>query len=569
MKIIAYIAFLSIHFTVISQKKWNVTLIVTDTDSTREVIKSYATKDTSGVRDYVAKKLFSIRKKNHPLAGIEQVERDTINKKLIYYLYKGPLFEKLTIRVLSEQKQLIKRVPGINERLLAQVELSSVEIAEVQLKLLQYLENNGYPFAKVYFTDIQLDTHSPSAQLKIETGPEVKWHTIHLKGDPKIRKSFIQTYLGIREGDLYSEKLFRQITSKIDQLVYLNNEQAPQIAFSSEGAELYLYLKNSPSSSANGILGIQPNEAGKVTFTGDIQLRLMNLLKSGEQMDLSWKSLQAGTQQLDIGINYPFLFKSNFGVEGNFHLYKRDSSFLEIQAQAGIRYYIGKGSFIRGFYRYEGSNVLSGADNNPNFSTSETVRTNFYGIGIIRKKVDYLPNPTRGLNLESNISFGMRKAFPIDSTDIVRQTSSTTYKFDLAIEYFIPLGKRHTIRLANLSRFYIADTIYVNEQIRFGGLNTQRGFDEESLFATTFSRFTLEYRFLLDKNSHLFAFFDQSIYENTSRDYYKDTPYGFGAGLAFGTKVGTFSISYALGSQFGNPIQLRDGKIHFGYVAFF
>jgi hemolysin activation/secretion protein len=285
-------------------------------------------------------------------------------------------------------------------------------------------------------------------------------------------------------------------------------------------------------------------------------------------MDLSWKSLQPQTQQLDVGINYPFLFKSNFGVEGNFHLYKRDSSFLELRALAGVRYYLGRGNFLRGFYRFESSNILSGAANNPLFNQGETVRTNFYGMGIIRRQVDYIPNPTRGLNMDADFSIGLRKAFPQDS-NTVRETSSTTYKLNVNIEYFIPLGKRHTIRLANLSQFYAADTIYSNEQIRFGGLTSQRGFDEEALFATSMTRFTLEYRFLLDKNSHLFAFFDQSVYENNSGNYYRDAPYGFGVGMSFGTRVGTFSISYALGSQMGNPIQFRDGKIHFGYIAFF
>ena len=81
--------------------------------------------------------------------------------------------------------------------------------------------------------------------------------------------------------------------------------------------------------------------------------------------------------------------------------------------------------------------------------------------------------------------------------------------------------------------------------------------------------FTLEYRFLVDQNSHAFAFYDQSIYENNSNGYSADTPFGFGAGFSFGTNIGIFSISYALGKQFDNPIELRNGKVHFGYVAFF
>ena len=48
-----------------------------------------------------------------------------------------------------------------------------------------------------------------------------------------------------------------------------------------------------------------------------------------------------------------------------------------------------------------------------------------------------------------------------------------------------------------------------------------------------------------------------------------DTPLGFGAGTTFETKAGLFSLTYALGRQFGEPVQLRGGKIHFGFTSLF
>ena len=94
-------------------------------------------------------------------------------------------------------------------------------------------------------------------------------------------------------------------------------------------------------------------------------------------------------------------------------------------------------------------------------------------------------------------------------------------------------------------------------------------FNEEELYATLRSVFTIEYRYLLDQNSHIFAFFDQGLYENNAASYMKDRPFGFGAGFSFGTNIGIFSISYALGQQLNNPILMRNGKVHFGYIAYF
>ena len=121
---------------------------------------------------------------------------------------------------------------------------------------------------------------------------------------------------------------------------------------------------------------------------------------------------------------------------------------------------------------------------------------------------------------------------------------------------------------ANFETIY-APEIFQNELYRFGGINSFRGFNEEELFASTKLITTLEYRFIVDRNSNAFLFYDQAIYENTALKYVKDYPFSVGAGFSFGTKLGIFSISYGLGRQLSNNLDLRSGKIHFGYTAYF
>ena len=112
--------------------------------------------------------------------------------------------------------------------------------------------------------------------------------------------------------------------------------------------------------------------------------------------------------------------------------------------------------------------------------------------------------------------------------------------------------------------------MFDNELIRIGGLFTLRGFDEESIFATFYSIATVEYRYILEQNSFLYLFFDGAYYEKDNvKGYVSDRPIGFGAGMSFDTKAGIFSISYALGKQFDNPILFRSAKIHFGFINYF
>jgi len=552
------------HFSY-AQKKWCITVFNTNDQHAKNI----SLNDSIKIKPYLKSFQYKYLEKGYPLAQFDSLVWSKNKDTLSAYFYEGDKFSSLVLNINNEDLRIIRKIPKISERILAKVPFKTDEIEDVYESILTYLENNGYPFARVRLNHLQLNADSPSAEIEITYGEATIWRDIYIKGDAKISPKFIKTYIGIREGDHYSEKLFDQIALKIQQLNFLAIEQQPQILFSPEGADLYLYLKDVPTSSANGILGLQPNDKGKMIFTGDVNLKLNNLLKHGESLSMSWKSLRPKTQQIEAQLKAPFLFKTAFGIEGNFHLYKRDSNFLELSALAGVQYFLGGGNYLRGFYRFESSHILSGATGSSVFSGGETVKTNYYGIGIIRNQVNYLPNPTRGLQLDIEASVGLRNAFPTDSSGNARKQKSTTSKIQSSINYFIPLGRRHTIRLGNITGAYYADTVYSNEQLRFGGLKAQRGFNEESLFATFFTTFSLEYRFLLDKNSNLFAFYDQSIYENNSGKYFKDTPFGFGLGISFGTKVGTFSLSYALGKQFSNAISLKDGKIHFGYIAFF
>ena len=108
--------------------------------------------------------------------------------------------------------------------------------------------------------------------------------------------------------------------------------------------------------------------------------------------------------------------------------------------------------------------------------------------------------------------------------------------------------------------------MFLNELYRIGGLNSIRGFMESSIYASTYSIASFEYRFVFERNSALFTFFDAAWYEKKFEDYYYDYPMGFGFGLFFKTKAGIFTISYAMGQQKNENLNIKNAKIHFGFI---
>lgn len=434
-------------------------------------------------------------------------------------------------------------------------------------KTLKAFANNGYPFAQVFFTKQEIIEQQIQIQMNISSGKFYRFSDIIVKGDSSISKSTVQNIIGIKINDIYSEEKLSSIDRILQQTNFINVLKKSELLFTENGVELYVYLENQKMSSMNGAVGLQPNpQSQKIGLTGDVQIKLLNIFKKAELIDVNWRSIEPQTQALQAKMNYPFLFKSPFGIDLKFNLYKRDSTFLDLKSFIGIQYSFKNNVQLKGFYQINSSEILSKTPNPSSlFSYLAPIKLNSYGISLQYRRINYLPNPSKGFSLYIETSIGNR-TIKKENTALEK---SYVYKSIFQYVSYIPITKRNIIKVGINFESYTSSTIFQNERYRFGGLNSLRGFNEEELFASTKMISSLEYRFLLDKNSTVFVFYDQGIYEDNTLNYKIDSPFGVGSGISFGSKIGIFSISYALGKQENNPLEFRNGKIHFGYITYF
>ena len=472
-------------------------------------------------------------------------------------------FEKIQLKISPEQKKIFKKV-GITTKLNRDyIVLRPSQLKQLLSKILIHYLNNGFPFVEVGFQNTELFNKQLECELQINAGKLFRWTAINLKGNVGISIRSLQTITGVNIDEPYSEEIFNLLDKRLEQTIYFKKTKSSEILFTDDGVELFVFLEGQKVSSAQGALGLQPNPiTQRVGFTGEIQVKLLNAFNKGENLDFNWRSIQPQTQALNLKIVYPFLFQSPFGIDARFNLFKRDSSFLDVKTNLGIQYQLTDGSLLKAFYQLSSSDLLSGASNSI-FSKLSKVRSNSYGLSFFRRKLDYIPNPMKGNSLLVEAAIGSRKTM-LDSVK-----NSLMSRINLQYQYYFQLYGRNVLKLAANFESYYAPEIFQNELYRFGGINSFRGFNEEELFASTKLITTLEYRFIVDRNSNVFMFYDQAIYENNSLKYLKDYPFGLGTGFSFGTKLGIFTISYALGKQLNNNLDFRSGKIHFGYTAYF
>lgn len=518
--------------------------------------------------------LFACYDNAYLTAMYDSVAMDSLSMKV--YLNFGAQYKWASLKKGNVDEGVLSEI-GYREKLYSNKPINFKNVKRVQEKLITYYENNGYPFASVKLDSILIHDGSISAVLKLTKNSEIKIDSILIKGSAQISAVYIHNYLGIKPGSLYDESQLKKVNTRIAELPFVRSVSPASVAFTDKSNKLILNLEKKRASQFDGVVGILPdNITGKILFTGDVRLKLQNGLGRGELIDLNWRRLQTQTQDLKARLVYPFILRTPFGLDYNFKLYKRDTTFLDVNQNIGVQYLLIGGNYLKVFYNNKTSTLLStkGLEYVTTLPTNADVSTNMYGLGLKYEKLDYRLNPRKGFTVLVNASAGTKKIKVNDKLNPVvyekLKLTSAQYIGDFEGNVFLPIAARSTMKVGVQAAFIYGESTFQNELFRIGGLKTLRGFDEESIYASTMSILTLEYRFILEQNSYLYVFGDGAWYENNEvSQYVNDTPVGFGAGISFETKAGIFSINYALGKQFNNPIELRSGKIHFGIVNYF
>jgi len=470
--------------------------------------------------------------------------------------------------------------------------LNISQLLALQEKILNYYEKNGYPFAEIFLDSIRLDENKMEALLRARKGPLYHIDSIRIFGKAKISKKFMSHYLGIPKGSLYNKERLEQVSKRLLELPYLQEIQPNDITMLGSGSILNLYLAPKRSSQANFLIGFLPSATatGKLQLTADVNLDLRNALNGGETILLKWQQLQPKSPRLNLGFQQPYIFNSNFGFDFMFDLFKKDSTFLQVNALLGLQYLLSAYQSGKVFVQWQNSFLLgTGVDTNlvkvtkklpPNIDVTAVN----VGLDYEWTKTDYKLNPRSGNEIKISAAVGIKNIKPnneilalqdpsFNYASLYDSVKARSYQFraKLALAHYFPVGKQATVKTALNGGLFISPSTFRNELFQIGGYKLLRGFSEESIYATQYAVLTAEYRYRLALNSFMFGFVDAGWVKNKYQAVDLNNNFiGAGLGLAFETKFGLLNISYAAGKRNDVKLNLREAsKIHFGYVNYF
>lgn len=443
-------------------------------------------------------------------------------------------------------------------------------LGQISLRAIKKLEDSGYPFAQVKYSNSSITANLLSIDMSIITGSLITLDTLYIKGDIKLSRKFIEAFLGYTKGQPYNETVLSGYDQRLRSLSFVRVVRPTEVEFIPGKARVYTYLSGQNANQFYGLIGFSSDNGDKpkIRFTGDVKLSLANVFRQGEQNSIRWQALPEGTQRLNVASSWSYLNGTNFGLESQFNLYRRDTSYININPKIDAIFAFGSGSSIGVGFDYRSSASLSTSIGVEDFKTF------LYTLSLKLGSTPYAIFPEKAFYVSAGVGVGSRQVgkqgdAEYNQSEIGEARFSVTSFSPVITNRLVLKTKVQGQALGFISRG-TSTSLMQNEMYRIGGHENLRGFNQESINTSMYAVASIELQQRVQQQMNLFIFFDQGIVRginhNPPKVYW---PRGLGFGVQLATTGGIVSFSYALGQGYGESLEVKNSKVHIGFTALF
>ncbi len=450
----------------------------------------------------LTKKIDSIRNQGYfKLEIVEKIKIDSLKYKIkidlnqkfenIYLLDKGSMinFKDQKIKIINDERHY-------------QIKINQLE--GFLTKTSEDIANKGYPFNKVQLIDIKsYDQVNLYATVNIELNQKRKTDKIIIKGYENFPKAFTKHYLKYSTKDDFNLKAIKKKGEEIQKLGFVRQVKDPEVLFKKDSTITYLYLEKVKNNSFDGFIGFATNEESrKLDINGYMDIRLNNSLNYGEQININYKSTNDSDRFLKTNIIAPYIFNTPFALELNLDLTKKDSAYTKDKQSVGISYLINN--------KHNVSFHISSLNSTSSLEIANELikdyKSNFKKIKYDFKKVNF-----------NDKLIPIKFLTSVEYSSGNRKDNSGTYNQNIylvrAFNNFNVTEK--SIIYINVESFLLnSNNYYLNEMLLFGGINSIRGFEENSITTNKMFLINSEFRFKLNNDIYINSIIDSAYYEN-------------------------------------------------------
>lgn len=411
--------------------------------------------------------------------------------------------------------------------------------------------NSGDPFARFQIKKISKTKNKLVGQLTLTANEARTIDKYVLNGYEDFPEGFSRYYARLKEGTSFSQRTLLQQNELLETLPFVSSTKAPEVLFKKDSTIAYYYLKKNTVNQFDGFLGFASGEASNLRLDGYLDLLLTNNLNYGESLSLNYKADGNDQSQLKIQTTLPYLFRTPVGLEAEIALFRRDSTFSTTDLSANLFYTLTRHSSI-------GLGYIS--------QTSENLRDT--DIETATNITDYTSNGARAsykfIKRAANYFFPIKTSIHLQAGFLSRSTTLEEL-FQVPIEFRaahnFEFSPKHNLYIRNITQHLESDNFVTNELFRFGGIQSIRGFDENTLLANTVSILNTEYRLILNQGLYVNTLFDVAYFENDLLNEQSQL-YSVGVGAGVRTRAGVLKINLANGKFENLPFQFSNTRLH-------
>ncbi|CAM3952980.1 hypothetical protein FLCU109888_10635 [Flavobacterium cucumis] len=513
----------------------------------------YKSKHVSVVQILEEQKRFENKLTNQGFFDWILLEQKKTNDSSFIFKYSlGNSIKNITIHtgnLAAEEKSLLQLKNDT-------ITIISNEIENFMKTKINLLEKKGYALANLKLANQRRIKNSLISDLQLKLNSKRNITDIIIVGYEKFPTGIKKAITKKAKKATFNKDNLKQINDTFKQLQFVNQLKYPEILFTQDSTKIFVYIEKSKPNKFDGFIGFSNDNQNKLTFNGYLDLKLQNILNTGEKFNLYWKNDGNRQTSFNIGTELPYIFKTPIGIKANLRIFKQDSTFQNTITDLNLGYYFNYNT--KAFIGYQKSTSID-------IQNSNSFRLNDFTNTFITTSFEYTD-----FNNENFIFPEKARIYLKTGLGNRNITSKKTSQFftQLDLNYNFNLNSKNSIYLRNQTFYLQSDDYVINELFRFGGINSIRGFNENSLQANAYSGILAEYRYLIASNLYLHSITDFGYFQDKTSNV-EDQLFGFGFGFGLFTQNGFFNLVYANGSTNKQDIKLNNSIFHISFKTIF
>ena len=479
------------------------------------------------------------------------IRKDSFNYEVI--LNKNQMVEYIEISNKSEFDENIVKI--LNKYTEDGKLIRFKQIESVTKEITEILSEDGYPFGKVGFINYKLvNPTTIKLEMEIQYGSKRNIDKVIVKGYESFPKNFIKNIFKPGKSNSLDVDKALSLANKIDKTGFARNIKDPEILFTKDSSSLYLYIDKIRRNTFDGFLSFDTDEnSGRINIEGYAKINLINTFNGGEKINFDFRSQKNQDRSLNSDVYIPYVFGSPLNLKYGLNLIQKDSSYTSNENLIDIDMIFG--------------NIRSGLGLQTNKSTSEEAIENVenFKSKLINVFSEYIILDDSDQLIPELFKISLRYGSGLKEQS-GEKTNFSKYSVELHRKF--NLSSKFKLQSSIIRRKINSKNLVNNELLRFGGYNSIRGYDENSIFTDGYTLLKTSLNYYLNDTIYIYTIFDLANYSNEILDLDEDI-YSGGLGFSSRTENGIISISYSKGNIWGNSFNLKNAKINVIFITFF